>query len=159
TEPPIQTLSSCEPGSRLATPAWRFTLRRSDRSSVPTPAPECLASPTSSRRRPAIAGPRLETPVTELARVSETYGERLHRLGIDTVRDLLLHYPRRHRDFSSVIAISLVQPWGETTVRPRLLRIVAHWTRVRHQSLTAGVLSEDSTVVAPGGGARGVHPG
>src|SRR5207245_8904701 len=117
TEPPIQTLSSCEPGSRLATPAWRFTLRRSDRSSVPTLAPEWLASPTSSLRRPAIAGPRLETPVTELARVSETYGERLHRLGIDTVRDLLRHYPRRHRDFSGVIAVSLVQAGPEPRAR------------------------------------------
>ena len=103
-----------------------------------------MASPTSSLRRPAIAGPRLETPVTELARVSETYGERLHRLGIDTVRDLLLHYPRRHRDFSSVIPISLVQPGAETTVRARILRIDAHWTRVRHMRLTEAVLSDDS---------------
>lgn len=82
--------------------------------------------------------------MTELSGISDTYGNRLHRLGIDTVRDLLLHYPRRHKDFSQVTPITFIQPGTETTVRAQILRINAHWTRVRHMRLTEAVLSDDS---------------
>lgn len=82
--------------------------------------------------------------MTELAGISDTYGQRLHRLGIDTVRDLLLHFPRRHKDFSQVTPITFIQPGTETTVRARIIRINARWTRVRHMKLTEAVLSDDS---------------
>ena len=47
----------------------------------------------------------LSTPISELTRVGAITAQRLAKLGISTVRDLLEHYPLRYEDYSQIFAI------------------------------------------------------
>ncbi|HYM50118.1 MAG TPA: ATP-dependent DNA helicase RecG [Candidatus Limnocylindrales bacterium] len=91
-----------------------------------------------------VATRSLDQPVTTLAGISSAYQARLRRLGVETVRDLLLLYPRRHKDLSQVTAIAAVQPGEETTVRGRITVVTAGQTSRKHMKLTKASLIDDS---------------
>jgi ATP-dependent DNA helicase RecG len=67
-------------------------------------------------RTPAAAHRGLDRPVTSLRGVSATYGKRLARLGISTIRDLLFFLPRRYDDYSHLKAISEIEYGEEVTL-------------------------------------------
>lgn len=50
----------------------------------------------------------LDSPVTSLKMVGSIYGQRLAKLGIVTIKDLLYHLPFRYDDFSQITAIGSV---------------------------------------------------
>lgn len=58
----------------------------------------------------------LDAPITTLAGISDTYGRRLERLGITTVRDLLYHLPARYEDFSAMRHINELMYGQEVTI-------------------------------------------
>jgi len=82
--------------------------------------------------------------VTTITGVSDVYKGRLEKLGVHTVRDLLLFFPRKHEDFSQVVPIGRVTPGSKTTVRGRLEQIGARRTRYKRMALTEAVLADDS---------------
>jgi ATP-dependent DNA helicase RecG len=90
-----------------------------------------------------VRGPSLDDPVTALAGVSDMYEERLERLGVRTLRDLLLFFPRRYEDFSSITPIAFLRPGVKTTVRGRIYDIGARPTRHK-RGLTEAVIGDDS---------------
>lgn len=49
----------------------------------------------------------IETPIQYLKGVGEKRAEQLHKLGINTVSDLLSHFPRQYEDWSAVTPIAL----------------------------------------------------
>ncbi|HEX6799222.1 MAG TPA: ATP-dependent DNA helicase RecG [Ktedonobacterales bacterium] len=55
----------------------------------------------------------LQAPVTAVPGVGPTQQERLRRLGIETVRDLLFAFPREHLDYSKLAKIGTL-PFDET---------------------------------------------
>ncbi|HEY7835061.1 MAG TPA: ATP-dependent DNA helicase RecG, partial [Ktedonobacterales bacterium] len=75
------------------------------------------SQPHEHAQRPA-APPRpedeylLRAPVTAVAGVGPALEQRLARLGIQTVRDLLFHFPREHHDYSKLKKIGQLE-WGE----------------------------------------------
>ena len=74
------------------------------------------ASPT---KKPAASksGPvGLDSPVTDLRRVSGKLTDQLERLEIATVRDLIYHFPNRHIDYSKKAKISELWPGQDVTV-------------------------------------------
>jgi len=77
-----------------------------------------------------------------LGRIKETTAEKLQRLGIATIEDLLLHFPFRHEDFSRVTPIGFVKPGAKTTIRARVYRVTARLTRFRGMRLTEAELSD-----------------
>lgn len=92
---------------------------------VPTPAPPPLPLPSTSVHAPRVktsatspvAGrPEseylLRAPVTAIPGVGATQSERLKRLGIATVADLLFTFPRQHLDYSAFDKIAQL-PFGE----------------------------------------------
>lgn len=91
-----------------------------------------------------VRGPSLDDPVAVLAGVSDKSEPRLARLGITTIRDLLLFFPRRYEDFSTITPIAFVRPGVKTTVRAKIYRIEAHQTKYQRVKLTEAVLSDDS---------------
>ena len=95
-------------------------------------------------RLQVVRGPSLDDPVTTLAGVSDKTEARLARLGITTIRDLLLFFPRRYEDFSTITPIAFVRPGVKTTVRARIYQIAAHQTKYQRVKLTEAVLSDDS---------------
>ena len=90
-----------------------------------------------------MRGPSLDDPVTTLAGVSDVYEERLERIGVRTLRDLLLFFPRRYEDFSSITPIAFLRPGVKTTVRGRIYDIGARQTKYK-RGLTEALLGDDS---------------
>ena len=54
--------------------------------------------------------------VRYLPGVGQRFAEKLARLGVETVRDLLFLFPRRHVDYSLRVPIALLQPGVEQTI-------------------------------------------
>ena len=91
-----------------------------------------------------VRGPSLDDPVSYLSGVGDETEARLARLGIATIRDLLLFFPRRHEDFSSITPIAFVRPGIKTTVRGRIYDIGARQTKYKRMVLTEAILGDDS---------------
>jgi ATP-dependent DNA helicase RecG len=96
------------------------------------------------QRLRVVPGLSVDDPVTDLAGISEAYGDRLERLGIKTIRDLLLYFPRRHEDFAHVTPIAFIRPGMRTTVRGRIVQIAERWTKYQRRRLAEATLSDDS---------------
>jgi ATP-dependent DNA helicase RecG len=65
----------------------------------------------------ATPPPAESLPLTVLDRVGPRVAERLGRLGLHTVQDLLFHLPLRYEDRSSVIPLGALQPNQAALVR------------------------------------------
>ncbi|MBC7235176.1 MAG: ATP-dependent DNA helicase RecG [Chloroflexi bacterium] len=65
---------------------------------------------------PPRAGETLSSPVGTLKGVGEVNAQRLKRLGIETIRDLIYHFPRRYDDFSALKKIQELQVGEEVTI-------------------------------------------
>lgn len=72
---------------------------------------------------------RPETEVRFIKGVGERVGQRLNRLGIFTLEDLLRYFPRRHIDRSKIQAIRTLLPGREATVIGRVVDVQAKRAR------------------------------
>lgn len=89
----------------------------------------------------------LNQPVTALSGVGGALANKLSRLGITTIANLLNHFPRRHEDFSRIIPIRSMHP-GPVTFRGEIVQIASRRAhRNRRLSLTEAVLSDDTGTV------------
>jgi len=75
---------------------------------LPFPAP-----PSSSLRSPSTG---LDAAVSTLPGIAAGYAERLQRLGIATVGDLIYHFPHRYDDYSTLKPINRLEYGEETTI-------------------------------------------
>ncbi len=103
-----------------------------------TPPPTSREEPARRRslpprraRRPALSPEEaaaklaaLQTPVMALHRVGEKMAEKLNRLGINTVGDLLFTFPRRYDDYTRMRTLNRLVP-GETVTVVAAIRSVA----------------------------------
>ena len=71
--------------------------------------------PASRRRRP-IAEPGLDDDIMALRSVTKRNVARLNRLGMETISDLILHFPHRHNDFARLRKVADIVPGDEQTV-------------------------------------------
>jgi ATP-dependent DNA helicase RecG len=80
---------------------------------APPARPPAAPSPASApRARSGEAAFGLNSPVTRLPGVGPHYAEKLARLGVNTVHDLLFLLPTRYEDFSHLRTIDKLR-WGE----------------------------------------------
>jgi ATP-dependent DNA helicase RecG len=91
-----------------------------------------------------VARLSLDDPVTSITGINKAYGERLDHVGVKTVRDLLLYFPRRHEDFAAVTPIVGVRPGMRTTVRAQIYQIEKILTRRKHMRIARATVSDDS---------------
>ena len=91
----------------------------------PKAAPAALNKKTAakkalSEKKPAYKAPPAEVtvdaPVDRLRGVDTKLTARLKRLDVETIRDLLYLFPRRHEDYSTAVKISELSPSEECTV-------------------------------------------
>lgn len=83
----------------------------------------------------------LNTSITKLAGVGPKMAERLSKLGIEKMQDLLFHFPFRYDDFSKVTPISKVGP-GTFCVKGKILEIKNQRTPRRRMFLTHAIVQD-----------------
>lgn len=71
---------------------------------------------------------RLGDSVTSLRGVGADVVKKLRKLGIESVNDLLHHYPRRYEDYSRIVPIKDASP-GLITVKGEITHITSHRSR------------------------------
>ena len=104
---------------------------------------------TSPKPRPAFGGPpggqSVDDPIDRLKGVDDKTTQRLERLDVATVRDLLYLFPRRHDDYSNIVSISEVVPGQECTVVATVWesRVIAQGANGRRKD-TEAVLGDDT---------------
>ncbi len=101
---------------------------------VPAPVAEPVAAPRAVRERRGYAWQQhhpasaeslrgLDAPVSTIRGVGSTRSEQLERLGVRTVGDLLLLFPRRYDDYSRMKPINQLTPGEEVSVIGVLERV------------------------------------
>ncbi len=91
-----------------------------------------LVSPNQNLGGPAID---LEIPLTQLNGIGPKNGEKLARLGLWTVRDLLFYYPRDHLDYAKQVNIRELEP-GEMATLIATVKRCNCFTSPRNHKLT-----------------------
>jgi ATP-dependent DNA helicase RecG len=87
-----------------------------------------------------------DTPVQFLKSVGPARARALSRLGIETVGDLLCHYPRRYFDRSSAVPIRGLKPGQDATVQGEILTASERRTR-RGGSVLTVTVGDDTGVL------------
>ena len=101
-------------------------------------------SPVRQTRTAPPATVNLDSPVTDLKRVSGKLADQLARLEISTVRDLLYHFPTRHMDYSTRAKISELWPGKDLTVTGRITESRELSLGRRRLKATEAVLADDT---------------
>lgn len=79
--------------------------------------------------------PQLDQPLTYLKGIGPKNSERLAKLGLLTVKDLLLYYPRDHINYARQVAIAHLEP-GETVTVVATVKRCNCFTSPRNSKLT-----------------------
>jgi len=86
-------------------------------SAEPTPQPS-----TKSPIQPSATDLELDQPLHQVPDIGKTRSRSLHRLGLETVRDVLFYYPRDHVDYARQVNISQLTEGETVTVVGRVKR-------------------------------------
>src|SRR3989344_9536052 len=81
----------------------------------------------------------LTSPVKAVPFIGVKYTNKLTKLGIETIRDLIYHFPHRYQDFALVSNINQAQPGEVVTVNGQILAIKNIYTRNGKKIQTATV--------------------
>jgi len=87
---------------------------------------------------------QLKTPVQYLPGVGPKMAEKLKRLGIETVRDLLFYFPWRYDDFSHPQKIKNLRIGQDAIIKAKILQIKQSRTRRKWMSIIEAELVDDS---------------
>lgn len=85
----------------------------------------------------------LSTPIGALHLVGPVYAKRLKNLGIETINDLLNHYPSRYEDYSHITPIAHVQLHSTVTIQGTLISIKNVFTK-NHKKIQQGIVEDNS---------------
>ena len=107
----------------------RLSTERGEGEREPSPAPaSAVVGPPSTSSVPSEDGPvpaapavvslhtGLDSPVTALRGVGSRQAERLSKLGVQTIRDMLYLLPRRHDDYSQLKPINRLELGEDVTI-------------------------------------------
>ncbi len=86
----------------------------------------------------------LETPIENISRIPASYKKRLEKLGVETVRDLLFHFPHRYEDFSNIIPIAEVGLDETVCVKGIILEIQNRRTWAKRMFITEAVIKDET---------------
>jgi ATP-dependent DNA helicase RecG len=102
------------------------------------------AKATAARRGVQTVGQvTLDSSITALKGVSRATQSRFARLGVDTIRDLLFHFPYRYNDFANIRPISQLVVGEEQTVLATVWS-AAETTIGRHRKGTEAIVGDET---------------
>ncbi len=85
----------------------------------------------------------LNSKVSQLNRVGKTVEKQLNKLGIKTVRDLLLYYPFRYEDYSNVVKIADLEVGKQVTIQAEITKLSSRYNpRTRRVIIEAQVVDD-----------------
>jgi len=87
---------------------------------------------------------KLETSIQYLTGVGPKMAEKLKRLGINNVRDLLFYYPWRYDDFSHPVLIRNLRIGCEAIIKAEIKSVKKTYTKRRWMTLIETILEDDS---------------
>jgi ATP-dependent DNA helicase RecG len=111
----------------------------------PAPPPSVAPAQPAPSERP---GTGLDAPVSTLPGVSTAYSTRLQRLDIETVGDLLYHFPHRYDDYSSLKPINQLEYGDETTIIGTIWETRSRKSRGGREIITSVVADASGTIEA-----------
>lgn len=91
------------------------------------------------------AGILLDEPVTVLKGVGPVRAAELAKLSIETVEDLVLHFPRRYEDMRAVKRIAEVQPGEHAGIKGRIVGFREQPARQRRGLIISRAMVDDGT--------------
>ncbi|MFH1714287.1 MAG: ATP-dependent DNA helicase RecG [Candidatus Nealsonbacteria bacterium] len=86
----------------------------------------------------------LSTPIEKISRVGPQYQNKLKRLGIKTIGQLIFHFPHRYDDFSNLIPLSEAKKGELVSVQGRIKDIKTIRTFRKRMTLTQAQIEDDS---------------
>jgi ATP-dependent DNA helicase RecG len=87
----------------------------------------------------------LTNNVETIKGVGAETAKKLSKLGIETIYDLLTHWPRRYEDYSEVLSISQIKP-GPITIKAKVESLKQKYVR-RGMHITEGVLRDETSAI------------
>lgn len=90
---------------------------------------------------------RLDRPVSTIRGVGRTTERRLRGLGIETVRDLLLHLPFRHEPPSRIASVRSLCVGEEVTLRVQVLSCAVRETARRRVTVLEALVRDDTASI------------
>ncbi|MCA9332076.1 ATP-dependent DNA helicase RecG [Candidatus Saccharibacteria bacterium] len=85
---------------------------------------------------------KYDISLSEVKGVGSGVLEKLARLGIHSVSDLLEYFPRRYEDYSQIVAIDDIKP-GMVTIQAKIMQVKGRYVR-RGMHITEAVASDDT---------------
>lgn len=145
---PAETLAPAEAPKDAEAPA----AVECEQAPSPEPEPARNETPTPSAPQPRRQPRRsdrftFDSPVTVLRGVGPANGQRLNRLGLYTVRDVLYHFPRRYDDLSQLKTINRLQHDDQVTI-VGIVKRTSTARRPGNKAVTSVVISDGTDSIA-----------
>ncbi len=84
----------------------------------------------------------IDLPLHRIVGIGPTKAQRLEKLGLTTVRDLLFHLPRRYEDTRQVVPLRALQPGTIQTARVRVRNVSSRISPVKRVRLVEATLED-----------------
>ncbi len=88
----------------------------------------------------------LDLPLFRIVGIGPRQAQRLEKLGLRTIRDLLFHLPRRYEDTRQTVPLRALQPGIVQTSRVRIRNISARRSQYKKMILVEATLEDDGAV-------------
>ncbi|MBN1631815.1 MAG: hypothetical protein JW990_18825, partial [Thermoleophilia bacterium] len=103
--------------------------------------------PAAGTSKESLDPGRLDRPVSTIRGVGRTTERRLRGLGIETVRDLLLHLPFRHEPPSRIASVCSLCLGEEVTLRVQVLSCAVRESARRRVTVLEALVRDDSASI------------
>lgn len=87
---------------------------------------------------------RLENQLAQIRGIDRRFLSHFKKLNIETVRDLLWHFPNRYEDFSQTLTIADLEADQTATVRAQVARVNLRQSWRRRMAIVEAILTDDT---------------
>lgn len=86
----------------------------------------------------------VNSPIAEVVKITKPQIAALKKLGLNTVQDILLHFPYRYLDFSKTVNIREIIPGENITIRATIKQIQTRFSFRSHMSIAEAIVSDQT---------------